>query len=199
MPADQADDTSLTLMMRLQHSPSDSMAWDEFVERYRPMIRAWCLNWRLQDSDADDVVQDVLLKLLGAIQKFHYDPARSFRAWLKTVTQSALSDFIAARKKSRSGGAAALDLISESDDARSDLENRLEEAYDAELLELAIERVKRRVKPTTYQAFQLTMIDGKSGAEAAASLQIPVAHVFVNKHRVQKLIQDEVRRLRKRG
>jgi hypothetical protein len=55
-----------------------------------------------------------------------------------------------------------------------------------------------RVKRTTFQAFHLTMIEGKSGAAAAASLQIPVAHVFVNKHRVQKLIQDEVRRLRKR-
>jgi RNA polymerase sigma factor (sigma-70 family) len=197
MPVRPVDDTSLTLMMRLSQSPSDTRAWDEFVERYRPMIRAWCLNWRLQDSDADDVVQDVLLKLLAAIRKFQYDPARGFRAWLKTVTQHALCDFVRSRRKDPGQIPSPIELVAESDDARTDLEKRLEEAYDAELLELAMERVKRRVRPGTFQAFQLTVIEGGSGADAAQKLQIPVAHVFVNKHRVQKMIQEEVRILRK--
>jgi hypothetical protein len=35
------------------------------------------------------------------------------------------------------------------------------------------------------------------GADAAQKLQIPVVHVFVAKHRVQKMLQDEVRMLRK--
>jgi hypothetical protein len=78
-----------------------------------------------------------------------------------------------------------------------DLERRLEDAYDAELLELAMARVKKRVKPVTFQAFQLTVIDGSSGADAAQKLEIPVAHVFVAKHRVQKMLQDEVHALRK--
>src|SRR5437870_4391041 len=57
-------DTSVTLMMRVQEDPADPRAWDEFVERYQPMIRAWCLRWGSQPSDADDVAQQVLLKLL---------------------------------------------------------------------------------------------------------------------------------------
>jgi hypothetical protein len=32
-----------------------------------------------------------------------------------------------------------------------------------------------------------------SGADAAHRLGIPVGHVFVAKHRVQKMLQDEVR------
>ncbi len=38
-------DTSLTLMMRVQQNPADPRAWDDFVERYQPMIRAWCVRW----------------------------------------------------------------------------------------------------------------------------------------------------------
>ena len=76
MPADPADDTSVTLMLRLQRHPADPTAWREFVDRYRPMIRSWCLKWGLQDSDADDVAQDVLVKLVAAIRKFQYDPAQ---------------------------------------------------------------------------------------------------------------------------
>jgi RNA polymerase sigma-70 factor (ECF subfamily) len=197
MPANPVDDTSLTLMMRLQKSPSDPRAWDEFVQRYRPMIRAWCLKWHLQESDADDVVQEVLVKLLGAIRKYQYDPARSFRSWLKTVTQHALADFVAARRKNPRQLGSPINAIAESDDARTDLEQQIEDAYDAELLELAMHRVKKRVKPATWDSFRLTVIDGASGAQAARQLEIPVAHVFVAKHRVQKMLQEEVRILKK--
>jgi RNA polymerase sigma factor (sigma-70 family) len=197
MQGHPADDTSVTLMMRLQKFPADPLAWDEFVERYRPMIRAWCLKWQLQDSDADDVVQEVLIKLVAAIRKFQYDPARSFRAWLKTVTQHALSDFVASRHKDPNQTAAPIDMIAESVEAKTDLEQRLEDAFDAEVLELAMHRVKKRVKAATWDAFQLTAVEGLSGATAAAQLQIPVAHVFVAKNRVQKMLQEEARKLRK--
>src|SRR6516162_1308418 len=83
------DDTSLTLMLRLQKDPADGAAWDRFVRHYQPMIRAWCVKWGAQSSDADDVAQDVLVKLLAAMKKAQFDPARSFRPWLKAVTHNA--------------------------------------------------------------------------------------------------------------
>jgi RNA polymerase sigma factor (sigma-70 family) len=197
MPGQPVDDTSVTLMMRLQTLPADPGAWDEFVDRYRPMIRAWCLNWNLQESDADDVVQEVLVKLVAAIRKFQYDPARSFRAWLKTVTQHALSDFVASRRKDPGLTAAPIDIIVASAEAKTDLEQRIEEAFDAEVLELAMQRVKKRVKPGTWDAFHFTAVEGLSGAAAAARLEIPVAHVFVAKNRVQKMLQEQARILKK--
>jgi RNA polymerase sigma factor (sigma-70 family) len=193
MPSNPIDDTSLTLMMRLQKSPTDVRAWGEFVERYGPMIRAWCLKWGLQDSDADDVVQEVLVKLFAAIRKFQYDATRSFRAWL---TQHAWSDFIAARRKDPGRYACPIDLAADSTEAQSDLERQIEDAFDAELLELALNRVKKRIKAATWDAFQLTVLDGLSGAAAAAKLQIPVAHVFVAKSRVQRMLQEEARILK---
>jgi RNA polymerase sigma factor (sigma-70 family) len=198
MPGHPVDDTSITLMMRLQRFPADPQAWDEFVERYRPMIRAWCLKWQLQDSDAEDVVQDVLVKLVAAIRKFQYDPARSFRAWLKTVTQNALSDFVASHRKDPNQTAGPIDMLAESVEAKSDLEQRLEDAFDAEVLELAMHRVKHRVKAGTWDAFHLTAVEGLTGAVAASRLQIPVAHVFVAKNRVQKMLQEEARILKKK-
>ena len=58
------------------------------------MIRALCLKWGLQPSDADDVAQQVLLKLLTAMKKYRYDSTASFRGWLKTVTHNAWIDFV---------------------------------------------------------------------------------------------------------
>jgi RNA polymerase sigma factor (sigma-70 family) len=196
MPADREADTSMTLLERLQKNPGDPQAWNLFVERYQPRIQSWCHTWGLQASDADDVAQEVLVKLFAAMSKFQYDPARSFRAWLKTVTKHAWCDFLAARKKDPGRNAGPLDTIADSAHAQSDRERHLEDAFDAELLDLAMHRVKNRVKPATWQSFQLTAVDGHSGADAAQKLQIPVAHVFVAKNRVQKMLQEEARILR---
>jgi RNA polymerase sigma factor (sigma-70 family) len=196
MPADREADTSMTLLERLQNNPNDALAWSVFVERYQPRIHAWCLTLGLQASDADDVAQEVLVKLFAAMRKFHYDPARSFRAWLKTVTKHAWCDFLAARRKDPGRNAGPIDAIADSSDAQSDLERQIEDAFDAELLELAMHRVKKRVKPATWQAFQLTVIEGLSGADAAQKLQIPVAHLFVAKNRVQTMLREEARILR---
>jgi RNA polymerase sigma-70 factor (ECF subfamily) len=86
-------DTPLTLLERIQTFPADREAWDECIRRYHPVIHSWCAKWGLQVSDADDVAQDVMVKLLTAMRTFRYDPARSFRAWLRTVTQHAFGHF----------------------------------------------------------------------------------------------------------
>ena len=189
-------ETSLTLMMRVQKDPADPRAWDEFVQHYRPMIEDWCRKWGLQASDADDVTQDVLLKLLAAIRQFEYDPARSFRAWLKTVTNNALTDFARARRRQESRVQGKVEWLAESPDAMADLERSLEGAFYGELVELAMRRVEKRVKPKTWQAFRLTTLEGLSGAEAADQLQMPVAQLYVAKNRVQKLLKEEILILR---
>jgi RNA polymerase sigma-70 factor (ECF subfamily) len=167
-----------------------------FVERYQPRIRRWCRDWGLQDSDADDVAQEVLVKLFAALRKFQYDPSRSFRAWLKKVTQHAWCDFLAARRRDPGRSADRIELVGNSAMARSDLERQLADAFDRELLEIAMRRIKNRVKRLTWDAFHLTAVEGLSGADAARRLEIPVGHVFVAKHRVQKMLQAEVASLK---
>ena len=100
MPTEKPEaETSISLMMRVRRDPADVEAWEEFVRRYQPMIREWCLRWGARPDDADDVVQEVLLKLLAAMKSFDYDPVRSFRAWLKTVTQNAWNDYVRSHRR----------------------------------------------------------------------------------------------------
>ena len=80
-------------------------------------------------------------------------------------------------------------------EARDDLTGRLEREFDAEVLELATERVRQRVEPHTWDAFRLTALEGQSGADAAARLGMKVASLFAAKSKVQKLLRDEVRQL----
>ena len=113
-------------------------AWDEFVQRYHPTIRAWCLRWGSQASDADDVAQQVLLKLLSAMKKYHYNPTPGFRGWLKTVTHNAWVDFVASRRRMPGRDHDCLASIVDSHDAYADLEKQIE-VMEENLKELKIE------------------------------------------------------------
>ena len=188
--------TSLTLIDLLRRSPRDAGAWDRFVRRYRPRIYGWCRGRGLQAADAEDVAQDVIAILTRKMASFRYDPSRTFRAWLKAITYHALSDLIASR--CRAIGDRPTPFL-ETIEARADLERRLDELFDRELLELAIARVRDRVAAPTWDAFRLTTFEGRSGAEASRLLGIPVASIFVSKHRVQKMLREEIARLEGAG
>jgi len=41
----------------------------------------------------------------------------------------------------------------------------------------------------------LTTFQGHSGAEASQALKMPVASIFVAKHRVQKMLKEEIDKL----
>src|SRR5437660_3092468 len=99
MRDDVGTKTSATLVARLRQVPPDQAAWGEFTERYGRKIYGWCRKWNLQEADAQDVTQNVLLRLAQKLREFTYDPSRSFRAWLKTLTHHAWSDFIESRQR----------------------------------------------------------------------------------------------------
>jgi RNA polymerase sigma-70 factor (ECF subfamily) len=188
--------TSATLLGRLGSNPVDSLAWTDFVQHYGRRIYLWCRHWNLQDADAEDVTQNVLLEVARKMRTFVYDPSRSFRAWLKTLTHAAWCDWVERRKRlgQGSGDSQVLDQL-HSVEARDDLTRRLEEQYDAELLHEAIARVRLRVEPHTWDAFRLLAFEGFSGAQAAAQLAMKIGTVFVAKSKVQKMLQEEIRRM----
>ena len=188
--------TRVTLLERLRHDPANQAAWNEFVGQYGPTLYRWCRGLGLQEADAEDVTQMVLLRLVAKLRTFAYDPSLSFRAWLRTVTRHAWSDFVASRQRPGAGrGGSDVYQRLESLAARDDLVRQLEEQFDLELLQEATRRVRPRVDDRTWQAFQLLAFGGLSGAAAASRLDMKVATVFVNKSNVQKMLREEIRRL----
>jgi RNA polymerase sigma-70 factor (ECF subfamily) len=197
MAEERTPPTSPTLLGRLARVPTDQAAWGEFAERYGAKIFGWCrCCWHLQEADAEDVTQEVLAKLAQKLQSFAYDPARSFRAWLKTVVHHAWRDFLAsrARRETGSGDTGVLEML-QSVQARDDLVAELDEEFARDLLEEAIARVRARVQPHTWEAFRLLAFEGLSGALVAERLGIKVATAFVARSKVQKMLEEEVHRL----
>jgi RNA polymerase sigma-70 factor (ECF subfamily) len=196
MGADSADTTRVTLLHRLNQDPTDQLSWAEFVRFYSPAIRGWLMHWGLQEADAQDVAQNVLLRLTAKLPQFKYDPTKSFRAWLKTLTHHAWHDFVTeAGYRTRGSGDTSILNTLQSVEAREDLAARVEATFDKELLEMALLRAKERVADTTWQAFKLTALDGVAPQTVADQLGVRVSQVYLAKHRLQKLVQEEIRAL----
>jgi RNA polymerase sigma-70 factor (ECF subfamily) len=187
--------TSPTLLGRLQ-GLADPDAWGAFVARYGPLIHRWCRHRGLQHADAEDVTQVVLLKLAQHMRDFRYDPSRSFRAWLKTVTHHAWSDYVDSRHRAISGsGDSEVRQQLETVAARDDLAAKLEADFDRELFEEAVARVRQRVTPAKWETFHLLAVEALPCAEVARRLGIKESTAYVIRSKVQKMIREEVRKL----
>ncbi len=188
--------THTSLLIRLRQEPIDQGAWQEFVERYARLIVAWCHQWGLQPADADDVSQNVLLKLAHRLRSFAYDPNRRFRGFLRTTAHNACKDYLNSKQRSVAASAdARVYAMLDSVEARDDLAARLKQAFDLEQLDVACTRVRERVEPHTWEAFRLTALEGKAGAETAALLDMQVGTVFKAKSKVQQMLRDEIENL----
>jgi RNA polymerase sigma factor (sigma-70 family) len=185
--------TSPSLLQRLRLTPDDPDAWSDFARRYASVIYDWCRHWHLQDADARDVTQVVMLKLFRRLRTFEYDPKQSFRGWLWKVVHDAWVDFLAERNRGVATGA-DLSLLDELP-SRDDLLKYLDAEFDREVLEEAYARVRVRVAPQTWEAFHLTALEDVSAADAARQLGTSVANVFKAKSNVLKMVSKEVRRL----
>jgi RNA polymerase sigma factor (sigma-70 family) len=192
--------TRVSILRALSSNPGDQVAWAAFVDRYGPQIHAWCLRWKLQEADAQDVTQMVLVKLIRHLPDFAYDPSRSFRGWLRTLTVHSWNDFLGDQIRGVRGSADTVvaDMLN-TVEMRVDLVRHLEETFDQELLELAKEEVSRRVEPHTWEAFRLTAVEGVAAAEVAAQLGIRVATVYRARHVVQTMLRETLAALESGG
>lgn len=191
--------TRASLLSRVR-DPQDEEAWCEFVAIYTPQIFAWAKRHGLQNSDAGDVTQIVLGKLVRAMQVFEYDPLKGrFRSWLRTVTANAVRSFASSANRADKGvGGTSVNqrLHSVADDeAVEDLFGILDAQAERDLVAMAEGNVKLRVKRINWAAWELTVRGGRTPAEAAAELKLKPSDVYVARTRITKMLKAEVFRI----
>jgi RNA polymerase sigma factor (sigma-70 family) len=181
--------TSQSLLIRVRDT-ADQQAWDQFYERYAPMIEGWCRHWF--PREVDDMVQEVMRVLVRRLRTFEYDPAKLFRGYLKTVTCQLMSDL---KKRAQRWPMVDGDGLIEDVEATVDLEARLKADYDLELLEKAKEIVRARVEPRTWLAYLATAEEWRKPAEVARELGMKVGAAFQAKYCVITHLRREIENL----
>jgi len=207
--------TRQSLLARLK-DVGDQESWREFFDIYWRLIHATALKAGLTDSEAQEVVQEVMIAAVKKMPKFTYDPGKdSLKGWLLAVTRWKVADQF--RKREKVGQPSRLPRSGETPDLPSDDTARtatierlpdpsgaeIDAIWDGEwrqnLLRAALDRVKRRVSPAHYEMYHVHVVQGLSPRETARALGVGTAAVYVAKHRVGRLVKAELRRLSKLG
>jgi RNA polymerase sigma factor (sigma-70 family) len=151
----------------------DNQAWSEFVDIYAPLIHGFARKHGLQDADAANLTQEVLLIVARKAKSYEYDAeGGSFRGWLFTVVHNKMLNLIASQNQQPqgTGDTAVQGLL---DRKLAPVENPIalwEQDHKRQLFIFAGKKVRKKVKDTTWQAFQLTAVDGKKPEEVAGML-----------------------------
>jgi RNA polymerase sigma-70 factor (ECF subfamily) len=186
-----APGSSTLLLLRLLACPADADTWDQFVQRYSGTIYRWSCRHGLQDADARDVTQNVFAALLRGLQT--YDRAQGrFRTWLYRVVENCVRDWCQDSEQRQEKGTEAVRLLLASEPARSDLEARLSEEFDLELLEVAEMNVRLQVAPQTWAAYQLRCKERLTLRQAAERIGIPAGHASKYALRVRNMVTRQI-------
>lgn len=182
------DSTSVSLLRRL-NSAEREIAWERFVELYAPLIYHWSLRAGLSASGAADCVQDVLALLVEKLPTFTYDPARSFRGWLRTVTFNRCRDLLR-----RSAGVAHSTVPLEPEDAiaPNNIELFTDDEYQRALVHRAMEVMQNEFEPRTWQACWEAVTSGDSVGQIAERLGMSENAVYLAKSRVLRRLREEL-------
>jgi RNA polymerase sigma-70 factor (ECF subfamily) len=193
MPARDALKTSTSLLLRVAMLPPDQDAWRQFARRYGPCILRWCCAWGAADADAEDITQNVLTTLSLKLPGFRYDPARSFRSYLKKVAADAFRDAWRKNKRHVAAGGSENVVLLSSQEARDDLVSRIEREFDLELLEAATQAVRNRVERKTWDPYHATACESRPACDVAQVLGMSVGGVYKAKSSVLRMLREELR------
>ena len=179
-------ETSLSLLQNLRDA-SDELAWDRMHRIYTPLLKAWLRKYNVQDSDVQDLSQDVLLAISREIAVFeHNGRTGAFRAWVRGIMVNRLRTYWRARPR-RTVGSDDSEFeyrLAQLDDPASDLSQVWNREHDQHVLRALLKLVESEFEPQTWQAFQMVTFDGLEGKAAGEKLGISRNAVFVAKSRV---------------
>lgn len=182
--------TPASLLERLR-DPFDPEAWSRFVMLYTPLIYAWACRARLQEQDAQDLVQDVFITLLRVLPTFTYDPDQSFRRWLRTVTLNTWRNACKRASNRVLRGAAGAEQLA----VAHDLEEVWEAEYRQHLVARALNVMRADFQENTWKACWEMVVGGRTAPDVANELGLTVGAVYAAKVRVMNRLRLELRGL----
>lgn len=202
---DELIPTRRSLLSRLKNW-NDHESWKEFFDTYWKLIYLMATKAGLTDAQAQDVVQETVISVCKSIRDFKYrTEAGSFKSWLLQLTKWRILDELRrlgkehARFRTRRDVTCATATEERVPDPHGlALDTIWDEEWARNLMDAAIERVKRRVEGKQYQLFDLYVLKKWPVKKIAVTLQVNAAQVYLAKHRVSALIRKEVQSLEKK-
>jgi RNA polymerase sigma-70 factor (ECF subfamily) len=175
-PEQEAEQEALGRLVR-QCIAGDQQAWQQLVVTQHRRIYAICYRFTGSASDAEDLTQDVFLKLYKNLASFDMRKG-SFQTWITTLTRNLLVDHFRRTRLDRACD--SLDARFTADDNGATMADRLadprpsQEAHAAGLeLKARIQQGLAQLSPELREAVILRDLEDMDYKEIAQILRIP--------------------------
>ena len=192
-------ETRSSLIQRLK-ATINGESWEEFFHTYWELIYNVARRAGLSEADAQDIVQETVLKVHNSLDRFEYNRKRgTFKGWLRTVTRSRLNDFF--KKQQRRPAlnqpleAAGDELQNLEDPEGPEIEKIWDEEWSKNLIQSALNRTKKLTSPKQFQIFKCHYIDEWTVRETCRTLGVNAAQVYMAKQRVGKIFREAIETL----
>jgi RNA polymerase sigma-70 factor (ECF subfamily) len=177
----------------VQQDTDDDTAWVRLVYRYQGQITIWCQKLGLQLADAENVTQEVLVRLT---KKIHlYDPKKApFATWLRRVTVHAARNYVRKQTKAATGSGDTEQMmrLQEVQDDSESYWDRINSEGDRALLTRALARTRDKVTAEAWRVFELAAIQKLPGAEVAEQMGVSAQSVYSARHRVMQVLREQM-------
>jgi RNA polymerase sigma factor (sigma-70 family) len=195
--------TRQSLLERLRRW-DDQESWRDFFNLYWGLLYSTAIKSGLNDSQAQDVVQDTIIVVAKKMGGFKYDPAvDSFKGWLLYLTRKRIAMEYRKRARDRiqpaaDSNEADAEIEAIPDPAGINVEAIFDEEWARARLEAALARVKEQVALKQFQMFDLYVLKERPATEVARALGVTVAQVYLAKHRISTVLKKELAELQTR-
>ena len=188
--------TTTTALLEGLYDVQDSVVWQVFDDRYRPIIVGVCRRLGLNDSESDDVAQDTLLQFLRDYREGRYSRDRGrLRSWVVGIARHRVIDYQRSRgrRKEKVGHSSAMEVP----DERS-LEDIWDQEMQRSILRQSVEELRRTTRTTekSIRAFEMIVFDRREVEAVAEILEMKAHDVYVAKSRVTTKLREIVERLK---
>jgi len=194
--------TRQSLLSRLRDW-DDQTGWREFFDTYWRLIYNVARKSGLNDSDAQEVVQNTFVYLTRRMSHFQYDRARgSFKSWLRVVTRSRIHGFWRMQKGDEKFVHGALscgsgeEIEAVPDPSADAIDEVWQREWEQNLVSAALRRVRAKVSSRQLLMFRLSTLGELPLQQVAKKLGVNLAQVYLARHRVGRLMKAELLRLR---
>ena len=185
-------DTPQTLLRKIaEYADGDDAAeWSRFVELYEPVIRLYIAQSGCGEADADDVVQDIFVRLVDVLRNGEYKREKGrFRSYLAAMVRRLLID--RHRRATFRGADRVVDIDEEEissgqPDPAAIVDMRLRAARHQAAVNHVLARTM--LESRTVAAYREYAIDGLDAAEVAKRHGITVNNLRQMKHRIDRMI-----------
>ena len=196
--------TKKTLLKRLRNN--DDISWNEFYLFYWPFVRSIGQRLGLMQEDCKDLMQEIMIAMFNGKEILRYDASKGrFRTYFGLIVRRKIFKML--RNSARYPQAAvpvseASDCISapgdppDIPDANDSFRRIFDEEYSQYLFSLALNELRARVRPSTYDIFEMIVLQNRPPKDVAKHLGIDRNIIDKYCSRCRKTLQKIVSEIR---